>query len=212
MRLALALTSVLALTACGAASRHETTTAPGTSASRGTTTATTAASPAEIVASEGALNAPPPDRTATATAAASAGEPADDMISVAPGFRPDPIIRRGRGGGPVPAESRDESCRGYVRVEPSYVLKVDAAMARLRILVAMRGDATLVVELADGRILCNDDSEGLNPIVEGAFPQGRHRVWVGTYSASGVGTPYTIAFTAQPTLGTGLIEAMPETR
>jgi hypothetical protein len=131
---------------------------------------------------------------------------------VAPGFRPDPIIRRGRGGGPVPAESIDESCRGYIQVEPTFLLKVDVAVPDLRVLVHMEGDATLVIQLEDGRVLCNDDSEGsLDPMIMGGFPPGRHRVWVGTYSESGVGTDYTIGFTRQPTVTSQGLDGMPTT-
>lgn len=161
-----------------------------------------------IVASEGALNAPPPS---AATGGESTPEPAAaegaEILAVAPGFRPDPIVRRGPGGGPVSAEAIHPDCRGYITAEPSYLLKVDAAMT-LRLLVHMQGDATLVVQLADGRVMCNDDSEGLDPIVEGAFPPGRHRVFVGTYGEHGVGTAYTFAVTTQATLTTQALDGL----
>lgn len=124
-----------------------------------------------------------------------------------PGFRPDPAIRAGHAGGPRSAEALDASCRGYIADAPSHVLKVDASVPGLRVLVAMRGDATLVIELADGRFLCNDDAEGLNPILTGPFPPGQHRVWVGTYSPTPPGgVDYAIAFTADPTVSTAAIE------
>ncbi|UJR79742.1 hypothetical protein [Sandaracinus amylolyticus] len=211
MRRATAGLALFALAACGGASS---TTTASTTPSSSSTTAPVATGP--IVPSEGALNGPPPSASATTpdvSSASSATAPTEgEILTVAPGFRPDPIIRRGQAGGPLSAESIGPECRGYVASAPSFLLKVDAPMPSLRVLVHMQGDATLVVQLADGRVLCNDDTEGLNPIVEGAFPPGRHRVFVGTYGEAGAGTPYTLAITAQSSLSTLAIESMPETR
>jgi hypothetical protein len=212
MRRGLALVVVLSLSACGGG-------ADATSAASASTTSptpastTTAGGATAIVPSEGALNGP---LDAAAIAAAQPATPPEattggEIISVAPGFRPDPIVRRGLGGGPVSADSIDESCRGFIQHEPTFLLKVDAALPDLRVLVHMEGDATLVIQLADGTVLCNDDSEGLDPMVAGAFPPGRHRVWVGTYSESAVGTAYTIGFTRQPTVSSGALDGMPTT-
>lgn len=214
MRRCVAIALALPLVACGATAPEGassgTASSSSTSSSSGSASAGTTA-PVAIVPSEGALNGP----LDTAAIAAAAPPPAvaasptgAEMISVAPGFRPDPIVRRGQGGGPVPAETIDESCRGYITAEANYLLKVDAALTDLRLLVHMEGDATLVVQLADGSVRCNDDTEGLDPIVDGRFPPGRHRVWVGTYSESGVGTAYTIAFTRQPTVTTRALDGM----
>jgi hypothetical protein len=173
------------------------------------TTAASAGEPAPIVASAGSQNGgdPPPPIPADAGTDAGSATAGEDIISVRPGFRPDPAIRTGTAGGPRDAETLDETCRGYIAGAPSHVLKVDAPVSGLRVLVAMRGDATLVIELADGRYLCNDDAEGLNPILTGPFPTGRHRVWVGTYSETPPGgVAYTIAFTADPSVSTTAIE------
>lgn len=163
---------------------------------------------AAIVASEGSQNGPAPaPPIAAPDAGVTPAEATEDIVTVRPGFRPDPAIRAGSAGGPREADALGESCRGYIADAPSHVLKVDAPVSGLRVLVAMRGDATLVIELADGRYLCNDDSEGLNPILAGPFPTGRHRVWVGTYSPTPPGgIDYTIAFTADPALSTTAIE------
>ncbi|MDQ3038039.1 MAG: hypothetical protein M3Y87_36930, partial [Myxococcota bacterium] len=186
--------------------------------STSTTTGPTAASAPSItepiVPSEGALNGPPaapPAIAETATASTSAPGSPGEIIALPPGFRPDPIVRRGTGGGPIDAASIDGSCIGYITSEPTFVMKLDGAVPDLRVLVHMQGDATLVVQLADGSVLCNDDSEGLDPIVEGRFPPGRHRVWVGTYSESGAGASYTIAFSRQRGLSTMSLDGMAET-
>lgn len=167
-----------------------------------------------IVPSEGALNRPAGEASPSVepVPAPATAQPAN-ILTVAPGFAPDPIVRRGRGGGPVRAESFGESCRGFLPGAPSFVLKVDAPMPQLRVLVHMAGDATLMIQLVDGSVRCNDDTEGLDPIIQGAFPPGRHRIFVGTYGERGAGTtPYTLAVTTQASLSTRALDGLPDTR
>jgi hypothetical protein len=197
MRLRLAPIA-LALASCGPAATAGPPTAGGTT-------------PSTVVASEGAVNAGSPlaaPPTPTPTPAGAARE----IITVRPAFQPDPIVRQGTAGGPIPASTHSEECPGYVAAEPTFLLKVERSMPDLRILVSTSGDAVLVVELSDGRVLCNDDSEGLNPIVEGAMPQGRHRVWVGTYGETAAGSlPFVIGFTSQLGLLPSQLGGMPPT-
>lgn len=122
---------------------------------------------------------------------------AGTSVTLAPGFIPDPITASGSIGGPEPADQRDPNCRGFITTTPSYTLSVTAPIPFLRVAVSSPRDATLVVQRPDGSYQCNDDAEGVNPIVEGAFPTGQYRVWVGSYSPSGSGSPYRIGFTAQ---------------
>jgi hypothetical protein len=210
-RCAASLSLVLSLscTACGGAAASGAAASGASTTAPGTTGALRPRGP--IVASEGAINGTrqePP--LADSVATGSPAESADMLVSIGPGFVPDPIVRRGVAGGPMPAASMAEFCAGYLPEQPSVLLKVEPGLSGLRILVHTQGDATLVVQLANGRILCNDDSEGLNPIIEG-IPPGRHRVWVGTYGTSDIGTPYTIAFTQQPTLATYGLDGLPTT-
>jgi hypothetical protein len=86
-------------------------------------------------------------------------------------------------------------CRGYIAAQPNVLLNTSGQFANLRILVNSTADTTLVVQRADGVIVCNDDTEGLNPHVSGSFGPGQHRIWVGTYSAASAGAPFTIGFT-----------------
>ena len=69
----------------------------------------------------------------------------------------------------------------------------------LRVLAHSDVDTTLVVQLADGTYLCNDDTDGRDPVVEGSFPAGNHNVYVGTYSA-GQTAPYTLGLTVNPAI------------
>ena len=49
-------------------------------------------------------------------------------------------------------------------------------------MVNARSDLTLVVRRPDGSYACNDDGEGLNPIVVmQAAPAGTYQIFVGTF-------------------------------
>ena len=107
--------------------------------------------------------------------------PSHEMVAVSPGFLPDPITVTGSAGGSDDASSRDVSCVGFVAQSPNHVLVVRHDFTWLRVMVRSTGDTTLVIRAPDGRMLCNDDFEGLDPGVEGPFPAGDYEVWVGTY-------------------------------
>lgn len=120
---------------------------------------------------------------------------AGGTVTLAPGFLPDPQTSTGIAGGPVAANTMSPECRGHIPAQPSLVLNATGAFANLRILASSSADTTLVVQRADGTFLCNDDSDGLNPVVQGAFGPGQHRIWVGTWSAAGAGASYTLGIT-----------------
>ena len=75
-------------------------------------------------------------------------------------------------------------CNGYVSTNPSHVMTLGAAFPHLRVMVHAAGgaDTTLMVRRPDGTFLCNDDSEGLDPMVEGEFPAGEYGIFVGSYT------------------------------
>ena len=137
----------------------------------------------------------PPAVGAAPTAAGPGAAVAGGTVTLAPGFLPDPQVSTGSAGGPVAANTMSPECRGHIPAQPSLVLNATGAFANLRILASSSADTTLVVQRADGTFLCNDDSEGLNPAVQGAFGPGQHRIWVGTWSASGAGAQYTLGIT-----------------
>ena len=60
-------------------------------------------------------------------------------------------------------------------------------------------DITLVVQRPDGTYLCNDDSDGLNPMVEGPFAAGAYQIFVGAYSAEAAGASYRLGISELPT-------------
>ncbi len=110
------------------------------------------------------------------------------------GFMPDPHIVRGTAGGPIDASSLGHGCVGWIGDAPDHTFVADGAFAMLRILVHAQADATLVVRLEDGTLLCADDDEGTDPIVTGAIPAGRHSIWVGS-KVRGQAVVHALGFT-----------------
>jgi hypothetical protein len=116
-------------------------------------------------------------------------------VAINPGFVPDPATARGTSGGSIDASTWNPMCRGYVTAQPDHIFTAGGMFTSLRILAQSAQDVTLVVQKPDGTFVCNDDSEGTNPIVAGTvFPPGNYKVWVGSYQA-GVNAPYVLGFT-----------------
>ncbi|HEX8385775.1 MAG TPA: hypothetical protein VF576_06305 [Rubricoccaceae bacterium] len=118
---------------------------------------------------------------------------------------------------PASTTGMDE-CLGYVDPSTPDVV-VEWAGGDLRMTTRASFDATLVVSKPDGTWACNDDGEGLAPVVEvvGA-PRGRYAVWVGslaetvedravTLIAGRAGPPAAPDADARPTGGTVRVEA-----
>lgn len=122
----------------------------------------------------GAAGAPAP--------AAGGGDSNFGTVAVAAaGFTPDPITAEGSSGGSVDAATLSPDCNGWVSGTPDHIIAVGADIPSLRVMAHGDVDITLVVQKPDGTYLCNDDSEGLNPLVAGAFPAGSYKVWIGSY-------------------------------
>lgn len=92
-----------------------------------------------------------------------------------------PGLLHGVAGGPISLSAVDSSCRGTATVQPSHVLLVGGP-TQVRIAVSSGQDSTLMVQLPDGRRLCNDDSIGLDAMIETGTIAGPIYVWVGSYS------------------------------
>jgi hypothetical protein len=140
---------------------------------------------------------PPPSSPGTGTGPMLPGGPTSGLgtpISFGPGAT-DPTFAQGFGGGPIAGASLDPSCNGHYPNAPSHVLTLSAPLPSFRVMAfSARGtDLTLLVRLPNGTVYCNDDSDGLNPMVEltGNAP-GDYQVYVGNYSAPGP-EPYELA-------------------
>lgn len=106
------------------------------------------------------------------------------IIPLEPGFTPSPHIAPGITGGSMDASTLEAGCIGGIGSAPHFHLEAQRDFASLSILVTSDGDTTLVVQRPNGTYLCNDDTEGLNPVVRGHFPAGTYRIWVGHYDSS----------------------------
>lgn len=118
-------------------------------------------------------------------------------VSLSPGFMPDPHKTRGQASGAAMATTLGAgaaTCAGMIPAAPQHTLTLQSDFANLRVLVNSATDTNLVIRKPDGTFACADDVEGLNPIVEGAFPAGTYQVYVGTYNSASSG-PYVIGFT-----------------
>ena len=114
-------------------------------------------------------------------------------VSLSPGFMPDPHVVTGRSGGGVAASTFQSGCAGWVEPTPDHILVTHGAFSALRILVRSRSDTTLVVQEPGGAYRCDDDTEDRNPVVEGSFPPGAYRIWIGSFT-EGRGADYRIGF------------------
>ncbi len=114
-------------------------------------------------------------------------------VTLTPGFVPDPHVATGNAGGPLDATSWNATCRGFVTQTPDHLFQSSGNFSFLKIMVSSTEDTTLVVQKPDGSYVCNDDTEGLNPVVTGAFPPGTYRIWIGSYQA-GQNPAYRLGF------------------
>jgi hypothetical protein len=74
---------------------------------------------------------------------------------------------------------------GWIATAPDYRVNFTAGSADLTLIFSVQSEAdtTLVINDSQGNWLCNDDSDGLNPVVHIDAPvSGQYDVWVGTYS------------------------------
>ncbi len=127
------------------------------------------------------------------------------ITPIASPLSPDPMLFSGVAGGPTAASALNPNCNGHVALVPNHTLSVVSPMPSLRILAHADGDTTLVVQLSDGRFVCNDDGEGVDPIVDlENVPVGQHNVYVGTYSP-GSTFQYQLGITQNRTLTPSLL-------
>ncbi len=107
-------------------------------------------------------------------------------VSLAAGFTPDPYSTSITSGGSVAVSYLGAGCTGYATASPDFRINWSGSSSRLRIFfVASSGeDTTLIVNDAGGGWHCNDDSSGLNPMVELTNPSaGQLDVWVGSFAS-----------------------------
>ncbi len=108
------------------------------------------------------------------------------------GFTPDPAEITITSGGSINAASANSGCNGFVTANPDAIIRWRGQSEFLRLAFRPNEagqDTTLVVRTPGGQYICNDDTVGLNPVVDLNNPAaGAYRVWVGSYEA-GTNTP-----------------------
>jgi hypothetical protein len=119
-------------------------------------------------------------------------------ISLNAGFMPDPHVARGTSGGATDASTVNASCAGWISGTPDHIFQAGTAFPSVRLMAASDQDVTLVIQKPDNTYLCNDDTDGTNPVVDiQAAQPGTYRVWIGSYQ-QGVNAPYRLGVTELP--------------
>lgn len=115
------------------------------------------------------------------------------VVTLAPGFMPDPNVTRVVSGGTLRASQAGApaNCAGYVTAQPDKILRLTGPSPNLQVRVVCPNaraltpsDTTLVINTAGGQWRCADDVNGANPSVnlDNAGP-GQYDIWVGSYQA-----------------------------
>ncbi|MFK7999365.1 MAG: hypothetical protein AB8H86_07195 [Polyangiales bacterium] len=116
---------------------------------------------------------------------APGGATAYGTVTLAPGFSPDPHTTQGVAGGARNASILNTpGCRGYIATQPNHLFVATANFANMRIMVRAVEDTTLVVQRPDGSYICDDDTEGRNPVVQAIMTPGTYKIFVGAYRAN----------------------------
>lgn len=107
---------------------------------------------------------------------------------------PDPFIMTVQAGGDTDAGAANvgQGCTGAVTSNPDIVFEF--AGGPLRFFFVAEGDTTLIVHQPDGTYACNDDSVGLNPVVDiSNAAAGTYAVWIGSFDPSSLQPGYLVA-------------------
>lgn len=122
--------------------------------------------------------------------------PTFGTVNLSANFAPDPYVVNVTAGGNIPAERLGgSSCVGSIADPPDVRLNYRAGGYPLFISATSRADVTLVVNLPNGRWICNDDFKGTDPGIVLTSPQsGQYDIWIGHYNrGSGVPTQLLIS-------------------
>lgn len=101
---------------------------------------------------------------------------------------PDPYNVTVSAGGTIEATRADDDCNaGYIAQRASFTLRYTAGSLPLYIgATSADADTTIAVRAPDGQWYCNDDSNGLDPMVSWETPRsGRYQIWVGRFATEG---------------------------
>lgn len=104
------------------------------------------------------------------------------QVSLNTGFEPDPHSVTVTAGGAFDASTLGSDCTGHIAQRADYTLRYRSGSLPLIVSVTSDADTTLAVRAPNGTWYCNDDGQGLNPVVRIEHPaSGRYQIWVGTF-------------------------------
>ena len=95
---------------------------------------------------------------------------------------------------PAQASTFSPACGGWVTQQPDHIVQLNTPFNFLRIYAVSNIDITLVVRTPQGIFMCDDDTYGTNPKIEGPFQPGAYQLWMGSYE-SGQQAAYQLSFT-----------------
>ncbi len=126
---------------------------------------------------------------AVALALCASAASAQERLSLSSGFLPDPVEISVYSGGGEDASNLGGSCVGQIASRPDVVLQYDSSGGPLSFSFVSRGDTSLVINGPNGRNYCNDDTNGLNPVVTwSSAPSGQYDIWIGAVGDAASGT------------------------
>ncbi len=158
-----------------------------------------AAAAAQAAAQQAAQQAQQAAQQAQQQAAAN-GPSNFGTVTLTSGFVPDPHVVEGTSGGGTDASTVNPGCNGWIAPNPDHLFAATSAFTSIRIMVRSEADTTLVVQKPDGSYACNDDSDGLNPLVQiDGAPMGTYRIWIGSYQ-QGTNSRYKLGFSELATV------------
>lgn len=97
-------------------------------------------------------------------------------------FQPDPYRVSLTAGGSIDVSTSINGCFGYIADAPDYRLQYTPGGFSLFFFVDSAEDTTLVINAPDGSWYCNDDTRGLDPVIQFQNPMsGQYDIWVGTW-------------------------------
>ncbi len=104
-------------------------------------------------------------------------------------------------GGSVDASRTDSACSGFATSQPDLIVYWSGQVNTLRFFFSSLGDTTLIINMPNGRYACNDDADGLNPVVDIVNPaEGEYAIWIGSFSSTALNAGY-LFITPDTTLG-----------
>lgn len=115
-------------------------------------------------------------------------------VRIAPGFTPDPRVLQGQAMGVVGAQQMNlpDGCRGFYNPNANHVVQLGGSFQYLRVETSSSVDTTLAIVAPDGSVWCDDDGAGQqNARIDGQFPAGPYRIFVGTFNQN-VAAPYSV--------------------